>query len=404
MQQFGVDRLFTVFQPIVDLETREVIAHEALTRGSLQGETVPPDRLYGDAYRAGLAAELDDACISTTLQSAEAQRLSLPGSLFVNVEPSSFLGGRVPAGLLSAPPMVVEITERALTTDPSGLLEAAAALRAAGHLIALDDVGAEPASLALLPLLAPEIVKLDMGLILGRPDRLSATVMTTISAYVDESGAAVLAEGIETEKHIIRARALGATFGQGWHFGRPDETPRATSGTGIRSRAKRTSATGPAHAAATPFVPGCTPFDLVASSAAVRVGDRALLVEVSKLLEDRAAGGGDTSVLLATFQSDDNISEATRLRYEHLVATGCLLTVYSTIASADLPHPARSVVIDRSDPLGDEWDVVLLTADYAAALLAREVDASLHEEGNYEFVLTTDRRVVVEAARALLTR
>ena len=35
----------------------------------------------------------------------------------------------------------------------------------------------------------------------------------------------VLAEGIEHEEHLTTARALGATLGQGWHFGRPDNLP-----------------------------------------------------------------------------------------------------------------------------------------------------------------------------------
>jgi hypothetical protein len=316
----------------------------------------------------------------------------------VNVEPISLVNGFITAPLLSAPPLIIEITERALTADPGALLTAAAALRAAGHLIAIDDLGAEPASLALLPLLAPEIVKLDMDLIRRQPDRTAATMMTALASYAERSGALVLAEGVETAEHITRARALGASTAQGWHFGKPSETVNDAPGVSVRRSRGRHSETPPVD----PIE--ITPFGVVSATTALRTGDRAMLVQVSILLEERAAAAGDSAVLLSTFQAEDNISENTRLRYERLIESGCLLTAYSTGASAALPHPARSVTVDDDDPLAAEWDVVLLTADYAAALTAREIDTSRHREGLYEFALTTDRDLVVRSARALLSR
>ena len=45
--------------------------------------------------------------------------------------------------------------------------------------------------------------------------------MNAVNAHAERTGAVVLAEGIETEEHLATARALGATLGQGWYFGRP---------------------------------------------------------------------------------------------------------------------------------------------------------------------------------------
>jgi EAL domain-containing protein (putative c-di-GMP-specific phosphodiesterase class I) len=399
MPPHGFDRLVTNFQPVVDLDTGLVVAHEALSRAYTGDTAVPPDTLLDDAYRTGTVAELDALFLASALRAVEAQALAAPHSVFVNIEPASLADGRVPRALLDAPPLVVEITERALTTDPGSLLAAAAQLRAAGHLIAIDDLGAMPASLALLPLLAPEIVKLDMGLVRRQADRTAAMMMTAIAGYAESSGALVLAEGIETAEHIIRARALGASLAQGWHFGRPAETAEPAPGVALlRSSPGRHAPVPQTHSS------DATPFDVVSASAPVKRGDRALLLQVSNLLEERAAQGGDSAVLLATFQAEDNITKATRLRYEALVEYGCLLTVYSTGAAAGLPHPARCDVVEDEDPLAEEWDVVLLTADYAAALTARELDPTRHREGLYEFVLTTDRALVTECARALLSR
>jgi EAL domain-containing protein (putative c-di-GMP-specific phosphodiesterase class I) len=399
MPPHGIDRLVTNFQPVVDLDTGLVVAHEALSRAFTGQTAVPPDKLLDDAYRNDTVSELDSFFLEAALRAVEAQGLVAPHSVFVNIEPASLADGRVPQSLLDAPPLVVEITERALTADPGSLLVAAAQLRAAGHLIAIDDLGAQPASLALLPLLAPEIVKLDMDLVRRQADRTAAMMMTAIAGYAETSGALVLAEGIETAEHIIRARALGASLAQGWHFGKPAETAGEAAGIGLLRSSPGRHAPSPETRSS-----DATPFDVVSASAPVKRGDRALLVQVSNLLEERAAQGGDSAVLLATFQAEDNITKATRLRYEALIESGCLLTVYSTGAAAGLPHPARCDVVEDDDPLAEEWDVVLLTADYAAALTARELDSSRHREGLYEFVLTTDRALVTECARALLSR
>ena len=49
----------------------------------------------------------------------------------------------------------MEFTERALTRDPAELLRTVARVRELGYGVAVDDVGADPASLALLPLIRP---------------------------------------------------------------------------------------------------------------------------------------------------------------------------------------------------------------------------------------------------------
>ena len=65
-------------------------------------------------------------------------------------------------------PIFVELTERALIDDPAQLLAAVARMRALGAGIALDDVGADPRSLALMPFLAPEVIKRVVQANIGR--------------------------------------------------------------------------------------------------------------------------------------------------------------------------------------------------------------------------------------------
>lgn len=93
---------------------------------------------------------------------------------------------------------MAEITERALTHNPAELLRAVRLMRACGCGIALDDVGAVSYSLALLPFLVPDVIKLDMSLVQAWPDADQARILTAVSAYAERTGATVPAEGIET--------------------------------------------------------------------------------------------------------------------------------------------------------------------------------------------------------------
>jgi EAL domain-containing protein (putative c-di-GMP-specific phosphodiesterase class I) len=144
--------------------------------------------------------------------------------LFVNLEPSTLtqrLDVVLEALALRAAhvQVVVEITERALAADVAGVLAGAERLRAAGCAIALDDIGVQPESLAFIPLLRPEVVKLDLSLLRTVKDPTTVVVAGAVRAYAEQSGAEVVAEGIETEHDLTRALVLGATLGQGWLWG-----------------------------------------------------------------------------------------------------------------------------------------------------------------------------------------
>src|SRR3954452_3295247 len=230
----GEDSLHSVFQPIVDLETGEVVAYEALARGP-EGPFASPAVLFATAREAGVLAELDGACRAAAFRGAARSGVVAPLTLFVNVEPEVLdaapldellaLADGVPGDLR----IVLEITERALASRPAELLRTVARVRELGWGVALDDVGVESASLAFMSLLRPDVVKLDLSLVQERPSPVIAEIMNAVNAYAERTGALLLAEGIETEQHLATAMALGATLGQGWFYGRPSATPEPQS-------------------------------------------------------------------------------------------------------------------------------------------------------------------------------
>ncbi|WP_440710203.1 sensor domain-containing phosphodiesterase [Herbiconiux sp. YIM B11900] len=386
--------LSTVFQPVIDLETGSRVAYEALTR--VRGtQDDSPQRLLDQARRDGRIAEVDRACWTTALRSAETLDLVRPHCVLINVEPESFQAGL----LLQVPPVspvVVELTERALLSSPAALLTMVGHARDAGHAIAIDDLGADPASLALVPLIDPDVVKLDMRLIQDRPDAEIARVMSALNTHAATSGVVIVAEGIENRRQLITARALGATHGQGWYFSRAvADVDDGHALPGLSVRPKPVEA--PAGAK--------TPFEVLAAHVPTKSSDRALLVQMSIFLEARARASGDSAVVLSTFQHASNVTPGATRRYLDLAEHCALVMVHvdgpTPMFDASEVHVAR---IPQNDPLLDEWDIIVLTADFAAVLVARETDPSRHEEGAYEFALSHDRSLAVEAAKHLVLR
>jgi EAL domain-containing protein (putative c-di-GMP-specific phosphodiesterase class I) len=355
-----------------------------------------PAALFDHAHEVGQVTELDMACWASSVRTAAEQGFSTPHSLFLNIEPASLRRARVVDVPRSPVPAVIEVTERDLMRDPGGLLAAVARARSMGYRIALDDLGADPASLALLPLLMPDLIKLDMGLLRERPNQDAARVMSAVSAHAERANVVVLAEGIENERQRISALALGATYGQGWLFGRPAaEVPNAAGLAGIRF----------AQEQAPSLTINSTPYEVVAPTRTPRPANRSLLVQLSMFLEARARASGDSAIVLSTFQHHTNLTSATRRRYEALGAEAGLVTIYlAGEGGFGADSPIRVGQIDSLDPLIAEWDIVILTADFSAVLAARELDVDNHDEGSYEFVITHDRDLATAAALALINR
>lgn len=165
----------SVFQPIVDLGSGLTVGFEALTRGPSGSPLERPDRLFEAAAEVEMVGELDWACRASAVRGALDAGLGPDMLLFVNAEPLALATPRPPHldGLLAEAAeklrIVVELTERGLDHDPAALVRTLSRLHEQGFAVALDDLGANPLSLAFLPILAPDVIKLDMNLVKSVP-------------------------------------------------------------------------------------------------------------------------------------------------------------------------------------------------------------------------------------------
>jgi EAL domain-containing protein (putative c-di-GMP-specific phosphodiesterase class I) len=213
------------FQPIVDLRTRSVFAHEALVRG-VNGESaysvlqkVNDDNRYA----------FDQACRVKAVSSAA--KLGMTSALSINFLPnavyqpeaciqSTFNAAREHNFPLDK--IIFEVTEGEQVTDRAHLLNIFEKYRGFGFSTAIDDFGAGYAGLSLLSAFQPSILKLDMDLIrdIDRTPVKQAIVKGTLLTS-QLIGVLVVAEGVETKAEKDYLAGLGIDLMQGYYFCKP---------------------------------------------------------------------------------------------------------------------------------------------------------------------------------------
>jgi EAL domain-containing protein (putative c-di-GMP-specific phosphodiesterase class I) len=328
--------LRALMQPIVDLDDGKIVAYEALARGPEGSPLEAPDALFGAAREANRLAELDEQCMRTAVSAARTAGLERPTALFVNAEPETF-DGPPPDLECREHEVVVEITERSLTTRPAELLLAVERVRRRGWGIAVDDVGADWRSLALLPFLRPDVVKLDRGVLADAACPESARVVRGVRGHIGRYGGLLLAEGIEDADHERRARAFGARLGQGWRYGRPEQL--------VRSEASRAQPGLPIVHPRAPISTE-TPFGMLRRHGlSPATATKQELLALSVDLEQQAIGTRDPAVVLATFQDADKFTARVRERYAELAQGAAFVGAFGVGLP---PEPAPGCAARRS--------------------------------------------------------
>lgn len=219
---------WSVYQPVVALSDRSVVAHEALLRGVVDGRDVGGGDLFFVAESAGWLDRLDRIGRESAITGA-APWLG-DHDLYVNMNPTSVVRPQVClAGTervvhetgISPSQLVFEVVESQAIADRGHLVSVLEHYRSLGWRVAIDDVGAGWSSRSLMTTLRPDVVKLDKDLVQQLPDGNARVVLTAVTDLAHELGAVVVAEGIETERLADEVTAIGADLGQGWLFGRP---------------------------------------------------------------------------------------------------------------------------------------------------------------------------------------
>ena len=233
----AIDRneFIVYYQPIVNLQSGEVIGAEALVRWQHPARgLVLPVEFIPLAEETGLIVPLGGWVLRQAChQLAEWQRLRGGGEPFVmNVNLSSrqlvrdLIADEVAAAVdesgIRASWLVLEVTETVLMADPMAAASALAHIRDLGVRVALDDFGSGYSSLSHLRRFPIDIVKIDKSFV---DDVAREGVESAIARGIIELGKAMriqtVAEGIEADDQAETLRTLGCELGQGFFFAKP---------------------------------------------------------------------------------------------------------------------------------------------------------------------------------------
>lgn len=217
--------VLTLKQPIFRLDDESPVGWEFLSRYS-NGTFELPENFFRLCTEKNVLTLVDHACLRAAVNAA----MDLPpyARFHLNIFPTTLIS--VPHEHLldlfpkpmPADTFCLEISEQQIIGDPSYLLPAVRALRAAGVLIAIDDVGFGSSCLESLVVLEPEIMKIDKRCVIGidrDPSRIAH-----LRRYVGIGrtlGCTIVAEGIETAGELEVVRSLGIEYGQGYFWGQP---------------------------------------------------------------------------------------------------------------------------------------------------------------------------------------
>jgi EAL domain-containing protein (putative c-di-GMP-specific phosphodiesterase class I) len=384
--RLGLPEVRTVYQPVFDLRDGSVVGYEALVRGESGSDLESPAQLFEAARTADLVAEFDAACREAAVRGFHVNG-SGPFALFLNAEANT-LGNaaeRVPA---SKQTVVIEISEQALVENPDALLHALTRFRMEGWGVAIDDVGADSRSLALMPLLYPDVIKLDLRRLQQRDPADVARIVGAVGAESERRQALVLAEGIDSEEQLAAARAFGAQLGQGFLLGEPAPLPGALPEPGRKLRL--TDSGGD--------LAGDPPYRRVTNWKRPTTGSRLLAEATAGLIMRQALALGETAVVLAAFPDEDHLQPEQASELAELAKSIAFVGALS--APAELAEAGvRIGQLGPDDPLRGTWTVTALGPGLAACFVACE-----SEDGTFQLATSYDHDLVVESALLIMAR
>ena len=213
------------YQPIVDVRSRTIYAHEALVRGP-NGEgafTVLDQVNDNNRYR------FDQACRVKAIKGAS--QLGMTENLSINFLPNAIykpelcIRTTLAAANAHGFPLgriIFEVTEGERVEDGPWFAEILREYKRCGFKTAIDDFGAGYAGLSLLADFQPDLIKLDMGLIRNLDtDCNRRTIVGNLVRMCEDMHIQVIAEGVETTGERDALRDAGIHLMQSYWFARP---------------------------------------------------------------------------------------------------------------------------------------------------------------------------------------
>ncbi len=231
------DQLELMFQPIVNLETNEIVSAEALIRwhhprlGYLS-----PEQFIAIVEHNEVALSTDLWVLNKTLSLLE--QLNKSGapavSISINISASNLMRKQFTSAIAKiikhrevlAQRIKLEITETFLHSDDNQAHRSMQHLGEMGFEIWLDDFGTGYSSLRHLKEFPVDGFKIDKSFIESLADSpLNLKMVNALTGLAEAFSVAIVAEGIDRQDSLDLLRELGIKLGQGMLLGTPVSAP-----------------------------------------------------------------------------------------------------------------------------------------------------------------------------------
>lgn len=232
------DEFMIHFQPIVSIETQNVVGFEALTRwNSPEHGLVRPDIFMGIAEETSLIVPLGHWITETAcrefgaIQKALSDEMGKIPKLFCSInvsgrqmqDPKLFEILQKSTWLHKIHPKQIklEITERVFISG-NFVYDWISKCRNKGYSVALDDFGTGYSSLSSLHKIDANNLKVDKSFVQAmEEDHNTFVIVKSIVDMARGLNKTVIAEGIETSEQLNLLKKIGCKYGQGYLFSKP---------------------------------------------------------------------------------------------------------------------------------------------------------------------------------------
>lgn len=231
-QAVATNKIDIFYQPIIDIQSKKIIAAEALLRWTDErlgvispAEFIPIAEKNGLIHKLGLYV-LNRACIQ-----AKKWQQWQPLKIAINFSSVQFrdceaLKKSITEALqdsgLSANKLIVEVTESLLIEHDEQVISAIKFLKNLGIELSIDDFGTGYSSLSYLQKFSFSSLKIDKSFIANLTQNdADRALVAAIIAMANSLKLNVVAEGIEDLSQMAFLQQQGCLFGQGYLFSKP---------------------------------------------------------------------------------------------------------------------------------------------------------------------------------------
>jgi|HubBroStandDraft_2_1064218.scaffolds.fasta_scaffold19259_2 EAL domain-containing protein (putative c-di-GMP-specific phosphodiesterase class I) len=229
VQQPTLDQLVVHYQPVMRIDTDQIIGIEALVRWEHpERGLLLPEAFLPRAIETGFIESIDVWVRDQAFQQLVTWQslfpsvpriwisVNLPGNAVTNPRFMNLLKGSISSTGIDPKDVMVEIPESVLLDDPDSTFEFLTMLNGIGVRLALENFGSSFSPIAYIHRVPIDCLKIDRSFTAELPDSMGTYwLIECIAKFAGSMGMMCIVEGVEQFSQIASIQSMGLNVGQG---------------------------------------------------------------------------------------------------------------------------------------------------------------------------------------------